>query len=64
MVVKAPGLTERGRSKLSDLSEVEEHGIPGVVVECVEIGRNISGEGGALGLKLTLRCESVGSERD
>jgi hypothetical protein len=28
---------------------VEEHGIPGVVVKCVEIGRNTSGEGGALG---------------
>ena len=48
--MKAPGLTGRGQSKLPDLSEVEESGIPGVVVECVEIGRNTSGEGGFLGL--------------
>ena len=27
---------------------VEGGGIPGVVVKCVEIGRNISGEGGPL----------------
>ena len=26
----------------------EESGIPGVVVECVEIGRNTSGESGSL----------------
>ncbi len=28
-----------------DLSEVEESGIPSVAVECVDIRRNISGEG-------------------
>ena len=28
---------------------VEESGIPGVVVKCVDIGRNTSGEGGLLG---------------
>jgi hypothetical protein len=27
----------------------EEDGIPGVVVKCVDIGRNTSGEGGLLG---------------
>ena len=27
---------------------VEESGIPGVAVKCVDIGRNISGEGGFL----------------
>jgi hypothetical protein len=31
------------------LRAVEEGGIPGVVVKCVEIGRNTSGEGGLLG---------------
>ena len=36
--------------KLLFLSEVEVSGIPGVAVKCVEIRRNISGEGGLLGL--------------
>ncbi len=43
--VKAPGLTGRGRSKLNSLSMREENGIPGVVVKCVDIRRNTSGEG-------------------
>ncbi len=47
--MKALGLTGRGRSKLGVLRVVEESGIPGVVVKCVDIGRNISGEGGSLG---------------
>ncbi len=34
--------------KLVDLSAVEESGIPSVAVECVDIRRNISGEGGFL----------------
>ncbi len=34
--------------KLIDLSAVEESGIPSVAVECVEIRRNIRGEGGLL----------------
>ncbi len=34
--------------KLLDLSAVEESGIPSVAVECVDIRRNISGEGGFL----------------
>ncbi len=46
--VKAPGLTGRVRSKLRDLRSGEGRGIPGVVVECVDIGRNTSGEGGVL----------------
>ncbi len=33
---------------LGDLRAEEESGIPGVVVKCVDIGRNTSGEGGAL----------------
>ncbi len=47
--VKSMGLTRELRVKLSDLSEVEGGGIPGVAVKCVEIGRNTSGEGGLLG---------------
>ena len=34
--------------KLRFLSDGEAGGIPGVAVECVEIGRNTSGEGGLL----------------
>ena len=47
--VKTMGLTHNVRLKLLCLSEVEAGGIPGVAVECVEIGRNTSGEGGLLG---------------
>jgi hypothetical protein len=47
--VKAPGSTGRGRSKLADWRVVEEGGIPGVVVKCVDIRRNTSGESGLLG---------------
>ncbi len=43
------GLTRELLLKLSDFSEVEVGGIPGVAVKCVEIGRNTSGEGGLLG---------------
>ncbi len=46
------------------LSAGEVGGIPGVAVECVDIGRNTSGEGGLLGTQLTLRLESVGSKQD
>jgi hypothetical protein len=46
--VKSPGLTRRGRSILPDWRTVEEDGIPGVVVKCVDIGRNTSGEGDLL----------------
>ncbi len=49
MGVKAPGLTGEGRSILRDLRVDEETGIPGVVVKCVDIGRNICGEGESLG---------------
>ncbi len=34
--------------KLRDVSEVEESGIPSVAVECVDIRRNIRGEGASL----------------
>ena len=47
--VKSTGSTRKLRSILLDLSEVEAGGIPGVAVECVDIGRNTSGEGGLLG---------------
>ena len=48
MDVKAPGLTGRGRSILPDLRVVEGVGIPGVVVKCVDIRKNTSGESGLL----------------
>ena len=43
------GLNPYQRSKLHFLSEVEVGGIPSVAVKCVDIRRNISGEGGLLG---------------
>ena len=42
------GLTHSLRLKLHSLSEVEADGIPGVAVECVDIGRTTGGEGGLL----------------
>ena len=49
MGVKTMGSTHNLLSKLPVLSGVEVGGIPGVAVECVDIGRNTSGEGGLLG---------------
>ena len=49
MEVKTMGSTHSLLSKLSVLSTVEVVGIPGVAVECVDIGRNTSGEGELLG---------------
>jgi hypothetical protein len=46
--VKGYGSTVERHPKLLDLSAGEESGIPGVAVECVEIGRNTSGEGDSL----------------
>ena len=46
--MKALGLTEEVRLKLSSLSTGEGGGIPGVEVKFVDIGRNTSGEGGHL----------------
>ena len=46
--VKYLGSTQVLHRKLSDLSTGEESGIPSVAVECVDIGRNTSGEGGSL----------------
>ena len=46
--VKALGSTWEWRWILAGSSTVEGGGIPGVAVKCVEIGRNISGEGGHL----------------
>ena len=46
---KIYGLNPFKHSKLCSLSEVEVGGISGVAVECVDIGRNISGEGDLLG---------------
>ncbi len=47
--VKSMGSNHKLLSKLSVLSGVEVGGIPGVAGECVDIGRNTSGEGGLLG---------------
>ena len=49
MEVKSTGLTRELLSKLLALSSAEVGGIPGVAVECVDIGRNTSGEGDLLG---------------
>ena len=48
--MKSIGLTGELLLKLFFLSEVEAGGIPGVAVKCVDIGRNIGGEGGLLGI--------------
>ena len=47
--VKYRGSTPGLLLKLFFLSEVEAGGIPSVAVECVDIRRNTSGEGGLLG---------------
>ena len=46
--MKSPGSTWVLHLKLSGLSAGEESGIPSVAVKCVDIRRNISGEGGFL----------------
>ena len=46
--VKALGLTEELHRKLFYLSAEEESGTPCVAVECVDIWKNTSGEGGSL----------------
>ena len=47
--MKSTGSTRELRLILLVLSGVEVGGIPGVAVECVDIGRNTSGEGDLLG---------------
>lgn len=44
--LKAPSLTGEGGLKLAELSMAEVSGIQCVAVECVDILRNTSGEGG------------------
>ena len=46
--MKCRGLTSELHLKLLVLSDGEADGIPGVAVECVDIGRNTGGEGGLL----------------
>ena len=48
-MVKVRGSTPDRPCELLHLSTVEADGIPGVAVECVEIRKNTSGEGGLLG---------------
>ena len=47
--MKTMGSTHKVHLKLFLLSVGGVNGIPGVAVECVDIGRNTSGEGGLLG---------------
>ncbi len=63
MGVKSLGSTEELRPILQGLREAEVSGTNGGAVKCVDIIRNTSGESGSLPL-LTLRHESLGSERD
>ena len=49
MEVKSVGSTHKLLSKLFFLSGVEVGGIPGVAVECADIGKNTDGEGSLLG---------------
>ncbi len=49
MEVKSMGSTHKLLSKLFFLSRADVGGIPGVAVECGDIGSNTSGEGGLLG---------------
>ncbi|GHN17454.1 hypothetical protein ME782_19150 [Lactobacillus delbrueckii] len=46
--MKAHGSTVELHRKLSFLSAEEESGTPCVAVECVDIWKNTSGEGGSL----------------
>ena len=48
MDVKYPGLTWGLHPILLNLSAGEESGIPSVAVTCIDIRRNICGEGGFL----------------
>ena len=48
MNVKSRSLTPELHSKLDDLSVGEVSGIPSVAVKCVDIRRNIGGEGDLL----------------
>ena len=49
MEVKILSLTQDLPLILLFLSTVEESGIPGVAVKCVDIGKNTGSEGGFLG---------------
>ena len=46
--MKSQGSTLELSSILFSLRVVEEDGIPGGAVKCVDIGRNTGGEGGSL----------------
>ena len=46
--MKSTGSTRELHLKLFFLSSAEVGGIPGVAVECVDIRKNTSGEGGLL----------------
>ena len=44
-----PGLNPGPGPELARSGAVEESGIPGVAVECADIGKNTDGEGSSLG---------------
>jgi len=46
--LKAPGSTGEGGCELAFLRAIEESGIPGVAVKCVDIRRNACGVDGSL----------------
>ena len=48
--VKASRSTGKSHGKLLRLRQIEERGIPGGVVKCVDIRRNTKGEGTSLDL--------------
>ncbi len=48
--MKSLGSTEESQGKLADLRQVGARGTLGGAVECVDIKRNVGGEGDALGL--------------
>ena len=64
MEVKTMGSTHELLSKLFFLSSAEVDGIPGVAVECVDIGEEHQWRRRSTGHQLTLRLESMGSKQD
>ncbi len=62
-VVKAPGSTRGRQWILLDLDIEGVAGIPGVAVKCVDIRRNINGEGRRLGYYRRSSTKAGGSNR-
>ena len=62
-MVKVRGSTPDLPCELLSSSIVEAGGIPGVAVECVEIRKNTSGEGGLLGISWHWGATAGGANR-